>query len=614
MTSESRQDRFVSLILAVAILGVAAALVWDRVVAYRLNRVEPDPPVYDPRWSEYARAGLRVGDSTARVTLVEFVDFECPACRMMHPMIDEVRERFKDQLAVVYVQFPLPYHDFAIPAARAVHCAHVQGHLAPYATKLFQAQRLFRLSPWDSLADDVGMPDLARFQACRADSASLASIERGMVAARLGEVTATPTLIVNGWRFSGVLPSSRYLRKFIDRILEGELSPPAAPAGSGVQRKDSAGVAVFTIDRDSPSSGPTQVLTKIWEAPDSLNLFGEVIASAVPVGSDRFAVGLRSPPEVRLLQMNGVQRVLGAQGEGPGEYRSVALAELPGRGFVLHDKVLRRVTTFTADGRTAAIRSLPSITGGVGGPTRSHTLLGVQSTGDVVLSDYDNVPADAPAGLSRVHFSVFSLPPDGKPVELLRTRGMDVQSTEFRAGRATRPIVHPVRFGNRSLIVANGKNIIIGGTQDSVVRVYDLAGNQVLAFVLSGGRTGITSQEIAADEAREAEFYSVPSREGGQFRDEWLASFRQRAHAKLRPLWQAMLPSAAGFWLHTVSDVDGASRLIELDVRGGVRRTVRVPYVVDRIHAIGSDIALVDSRRGDGEMLVSLYRIGPSSR
>jgi len=67
-------------------------------------------PVYQADWRDIASVGHSMGSERAQVVLVEFGDFECPACRMFASNIPELREQFGDTLAIVYVHFPLAYH------------------------------------------------------------------------------------------------------------------------------------------------------------------------------------------------------------------------------------------------------------------------------------------------------------------------------------------------------------------------------------------------------------------------------------------------------------------------------------------------------------------------
>ena len=145
------------------------------------------------------------GTPDASVTLIEYSDFQCPACRAYQPMVSQLAEEFGDKIAVAYRHFPLrSIHRNAEAAARAAEAAGVQGKFWEMHDALFDGQ-----STWSALnnpqetfefyAKDLGL-DVERF---KADSKSDAVKERvgadyaSGVAAR---ISGTPTFFLNGQR------------------------------------------------------------------------------------------------------------------------------------------------------------------------------------------------------------------------------------------------------------------------------------------------------------------------------------------------------------------------------------------------------------------------------
>ena len=98
--------------------------------------VEPEPPIQaisvddDP---------VR-GEPNAAVTIVEFTDFQCPACAAMHPVLDEVLKSYGNKVRLVVRDFPLSMHANARKAAEAANAAHAQGKFFEYAALLFKRQ------------------------------------------------------------------------------------------------------------------------------------------------------------------------------------------------------------------------------------------------------------------------------------------------------------------------------------------------------------------------------------------------------------------------------------------------------------------------------------------
>ncbi|NCU41099.1 MAG: DsbA family protein [Candidatus Moranbacteria bacterium] len=81
-----------------------------------------------------------VGAKDALITLVEFSDFECPYCRVLHPTIGQALEEFDGKIRFVYKHLPLSFHPQAENAALASECANEQGKFMDYADILFEKQ------------------------------------------------------------------------------------------------------------------------------------------------------------------------------------------------------------------------------------------------------------------------------------------------------------------------------------------------------------------------------------------------------------------------------------------------------------------------------------------
>ena len=73
------------------------------------------------------------GSANAKVTIVEFSDFECPYCQVFHKDVRQVAATYGDQVRVVYKHLPLSIHVQAENAALAAQCAHAQGKFDLYA-------------------------------------------------------------------------------------------------------------------------------------------------------------------------------------------------------------------------------------------------------------------------------------------------------------------------------------------------------------------------------------------------------------------------------------------------------------------------------------------------
>jgi protein-disulfide isomerase len=142
-------------------------------------------PVPVPDWQQYAAVGHRMGPANAPVTIIEFADFECPVCRKFElGALRYIRNRYPNDVQVVFRHWPLPYHRFAYPAARAAECAGAQGKFEAYHDLLYEKQDSLGLKSFDSFARDAGVADLTVFATCDTATLPVAVIARDSAAAR----------------------------------------------------------------------------------------------------------------------------------------------------------------------------------------------------------------------------------------------------------------------------------------------------------------------------------------------------------------------------------------------------------------------------------------------
>lgn len=158
-------------------------------------------PVPSPRQLEIAGNPV-LGAADAPVTIVEFIDYECPYCqRFARDTQPQIKERYIDTGKVRYVarDFPLPQHKRARPAAIAAACAGEQGRFWEMHDALLV--RPGRLDEADFLMHAVGIGlDRERFDACRAEARHAGRLDADFAAARALGVGGTPTFLVGASR------------------------------------------------------------------------------------------------------------------------------------------------------------------------------------------------------------------------------------------------------------------------------------------------------------------------------------------------------------------------------------------------------------------------------
>lgn len=138
-----------------------------------------------------------------RVTVVDFVDFECPFCRVTHEQLGPLLEARKDKVRVVRKHVPLRMHAHALDAAKAACCAERLGKGAEMAEALFTAPPE-ELTPEGcaSLAVKYGL-DASRFRACVIDPAIQARIDADRETFRAAHGHGLPTIFIGETKLEG---------------------------------------------------------------------------------------------------------------------------------------------------------------------------------------------------------------------------------------------------------------------------------------------------------------------------------------------------------------------------------------------------------------------------
>jgi protein-disulfide isomerase len=154
------------------------------------------------------------GEANAPVTIVEFTDFQCPACAAMHPVLEEVLKSYGNKVRFVVRDFPLVQHEWARKAAEAANAANAQGKFFEYIAVLFKNQKALDVASLKKYATELGL-DRARFDAALDRSVYAAEVQKDVEDGEMYGVGSTPTIFVNGVQLR--ILSAEGLRAAIDR-------------------------------------------------------------------------------------------------------------------------------------------------------------------------------------------------------------------------------------------------------------------------------------------------------------------------------------------------------------------------------------------------------------
>ena len=189
----------------------------------------PDP---DKRYRVTADGRPQKGPDDALVTIVEFSDFQCPFCRNVNDTLALVKQRYGDDVRVVFRQRPLNFHREARAAAKAALAAHRQGKFWEMHDKLFAEAKTLSPTSYGLFAEVLGL-DLARFEADMQDPAIEAMIaEDEAMAGRFG-ANGTPAFFINGRFLSGAQPVEVFAA-----VIDEELAAARALVDGGAPRAE----------------------------------------------------------------------------------------------------------------------------------------------------------------------------------------------------------------------------------------------------------------------------------------------------------------------------------------------------------------------------------------
>lgn len=190
-----------------AIVGVVAFFVTVKLVKWGTTPVEtPSSDVITQTENQWVK-----GDENAPITLTEFGDFQCPACRQYSGLVKQLSEEHSSEVKVVYRNFPLiNLHQNAFAAAKAAEAAGKQGKFWEMHDMLYEKQ-----AEWEKLsnaqeefaryAGDIGL-DVDMFKSDFESSDVEKSVQEDLTLALTLKLSGTPTFFVNGKKIQ--LPSS----------------------------------------------------------------------------------------------------------------------------------------------------------------------------------------------------------------------------------------------------------------------------------------------------------------------------------------------------------------------------------------------------------------------
>lgn len=191
-------------VLFIALMGW---LIW------RSPAIAPEARVSDLSLLSNASSHM-TGNPGAKVTMVEFGDFQCPACAQVYPNIQQIVDKYQSDpnFNFVFRNYPLPQHKNALPSAEAAEAAGAQGKYWEMNHMLYERQ-----AEWDDLANPtdifVSYAQTLGLDTTKFRAEITAKKYADVIAADLNDgnragVNATPTLYINGVKLMDYNPAS----------------------------------------------------------------------------------------------------------------------------------------------------------------------------------------------------------------------------------------------------------------------------------------------------------------------------------------------------------------------------------------------------------------------
>jgi protein-disulfide isomerase len=206
---------------AMVVKGVREGKTRDQIVAALKDSPLAKGPAPRPILSDPVKISINgapaKGPENARVTLIEFSDFECPYCSHAVGQVEALLKIFPKDIRLVYKQFPLSMHPHARKAAAAALAANEQGKFWQMHDKLFANYRQLSDANILTMAKEIGL-DMNRFSADMASGKFEPAIKKDLKDGEESGVFGTPAFFINGKLYNGGMEAAE-----VKPLIEAEL-------------------------------------------------------------------------------------------------------------------------------------------------------------------------------------------------------------------------------------------------------------------------------------------------------------------------------------------------------------------------------------------------------
>ncbi len=198
--------------------------------AWALTSTPTKPELVDIKMTSDERM---MGNENAKITLLEYSDFQCPACKSFHPVVKELMKKYEAEVRLVYRHFPLTQiHKNAHAAALAAEAANSQKKFFEYHDMLFENQTEWGeekdpRSKFLSYAKELKL-DTKKFEADMKSPEAEKKVKQDAESAVKAGVNSTPTFILNGVKLTNLKSYADLEEAIKNEILEIKNAPKTA--------------------------------------------------------------------------------------------------------------------------------------------------------------------------------------------------------------------------------------------------------------------------------------------------------------------------------------------------------------------------------------------------
>jgi protein-disulfide isomerase len=198
---------------------------FDAAKASRWGHV-PEPKLLDDPVTIPVNGSPILGPANAKITIIEFSDFQCPYCILAVPQIQAVLKAYPTQARLIFKQFPLEIHSRAFMAASSALAANKQGKFWAMHDAMFEHHNELSRETFIKLAQGMGL-DVARFEKDMDSDDIKQAIQKDVDDGDRAGVQGTPTIFINGQRYNGAI-NLQSLRPIFDAAIKGDVKTETA--------------------------------------------------------------------------------------------------------------------------------------------------------------------------------------------------------------------------------------------------------------------------------------------------------------------------------------------------------------------------------------------------